>query len=285
MMQEHTFLFDIVADLNAIWGEDSQRKTWEVLGKDNPSEGQRRAIVGARLEQYRARLDAYTPAQLHLNAKIRASELEQLYQQAAAHLSDLNADGLPLFRENMIRTLWDLTIGYAAASVIAYYQQGIPLNLPASIRAEGKALAASAAAQGLTDTDTFLGILNASTGQQGGRSQGQPQQRPKDAILNNATAVSLLKKMQDAGKLDAAYQWRDTDNEGKPVRHTNYEKATFAVFIDNKTSIPEWDKAFCGLWGLPHRTLSKAYADLATKGDKTQKKYLQMLAIFDTPTK
>ncbi len=191
----------------------------------------------------------------------------------------------------MIHTLRDLTIGYAAASVIAYYQQGISLNLPASIRAEGKALAASAAAQGLTDADTFLGILNASTDQQGGRSQGQPQPRPKDAILNNATAVSLLKIMERAGKLDAAYQWRDTDNEGKPKRHTNYEKAQFAFYIagrclskDNTQQIPEWDKAFCDLWGLPHRILSKAYADLGTKGEKTQGRYHKMLAIFDTPT-
>lgn len=288
-MTEHSFLWDIVADLNAIWGDDSQRKTWTILGQNpatgNVYESQRKAIVKARLAQYRAGLDASTPAQLHINAIIRASELEQLYQRATRHLSDLNEDGLWKFRENMIRTLWDLTIGYASASVIAYYQQGINLSLPASIRAESKALADSAVMQGLTDADTFLGILNASTNQQGGRGQGQPQQRPKDAILNNATAVSLMKKMQDAGKLDAAYQWRDTDNEGKRIRHTNYERATFAVFIDNKSNIPEWDKAFCDLWGLRHRTLSKAYADLSTKGVNTQKKYLQMLAIFDTPTK
>ena len=77
-----------------------------------------------------------------------------------------------------------------------------------------------------------------------GRSQGQPQPRPKDAILNNPTAVSLLKMMQDAGLLDAAYQWRDTDNEGNPQRHTGYEKALFACYIDNKAVIPRWDKAF-----------------------------------------
>lgn len=291
MMQEHTFLWDIVADLNAIWGEDCQRKTWAVLGEGNPYESQRRAIVRERLERYRATLAASTPAQLHLNAKLRASELEQLYQQATAFWPSLNTFDLLDFHRNMIHTLRDLTIGYAAASVIAYYQQGISLNLPASIRAEGKALAASAAAQGLTDADTFLGILNASTDQQGGRSQGQPQPRPKDAILNNATAVSLLKIMERAGKLDAAYQWRDTDNEGKPKRHTNYEKAQFAFYIagrclskDNTQQIPEWDKAFCDLWGLPHRILSKAYADLGTKGEKTQGRYHKMLAIFDTPT-
>ena len=286
-MPEHSFLWDIVTDLNAIWGEDSQRKTWAILGQ-NPSSGnvyesQRRAIVRARQEQYRARLDAATPAQLHLNAKIRAEELEQLYLQATAHLSGLNEDGLPLFRENMIRTLWDLTIGYCAASVITYYQQGIKLSLPASIRAEDNALAASAVSQGLTDVDTFLGILAASTDQQGGRNQGQPQPRPKDVILNNPTAVSLLKKMQNAGLLDANYQWRNTDNEGRPIRHTDYAKALFACYIDNKAGIPEWDKAFSNLWGLKHRTLTRRYSAFPTLTGRTQKKYMQMLLIFDTP--
>ena len=293
MMQEHSFLWDIVADLGAVWGEDCQRKTWSTLGQSstgNVYESQRRAIVRERLEQYRTRLDASTPAQLHLNATLRANELGQLYQQSERYWPDLNADVLPLFTENMIRTLRDLTIGYAAASVIAYYQQGISLNLPASIRAKSDALAASADAQGLTDAGTFLGILNATTN--GGRSQGDPQPRPKDAILNNTTAVSLLKIMQGAGLLDATYQWRHTNEQGKAIRHTSYEKAQFAFHIysrclnnDNTPQIPEWDKAFCDLWGLQHRTLSKAYADLATKGEKTQKRYAQMLTIFDTPTK
>lgn len=83
--------------------------------------------------------------------------------------------------------------------------------------------------------------------------------------------------MKDAGKLDAAYQWIGT--------HTNYEKAVFACYIDNKATITEWDKAFCDLWGLKHRTLSKAYSDLTTKSEKTQSKYNEMLVIFDTPTK
>ena len=288
-MPEHTFLWDIVADLGAVWGEDNQRRTWKILGQTstgNVYESQRRAIVRAKLEQYRAGLDAATLAQLSLNAKIRASELGQLFQYTAEYWPDLNADELPKFSENMIRTLRDLTLGYAAASVIAYYQRGIRLILPANFRAEGEALAASAFAQGLVDTETFRGILNAST--EGG--QNQSQLRPKDAILNNSTAVALLNTMQEAGMLDVAFQWRHTDEQGKTIRHTNRKKALFAFYIYNRClnkdktpQLPEWDKAFCDLWGLKHRTLSKANDDLSHATDRTKEKYAQMLSIFNTP--
>lgn len=258
MMQDYSFLWDIVSDLGEIWGEDSQRKTWSILGQTsmgNVNESQRRVIVRARLEQYRTRLEASTPTQLLLNAKIRASELGQLYQQSVEYWPSLNADGLPLFTENMIRTLRDLTIGYAAASVIAYYLKGLSLNLPDSIRADGDALATSAVAQGLTDKDSFLGILNASTNER--RNQGQPQQKrwTKDVILNNPTAVSLLKKMQDAGLLDADYQWN-----GAP---TKYEMGAFAKEIADEARIGRyWASTFADLWpSIEARQLSRGKSE------------------------
>jgi hypothetical protein len=214
-------------------------------------ESQRRAIVRERLEQYRTRLDASTPAQLHLNAKLRANELGQLYQLSADHWPSLNANGLPLFTENMIRTLRDLTIGYAAASVIAYCQQGISLKLPASIRAEENALAASAVAQGLTDADTFLGILHAPT--QGGRSQGQPQPRPKEELLKNTKVVAKLEILVDAGFCNSEYGWIA---EG----HTNFQRAMAAYLIGIKSGIDGYYAAFEDLWGCKYLSSDKTKA-------------------------
>lgn len=247
MMDEHKFAWEIVSDLNAIWGEDCQRKTWAVLGEGNPYEGQRKAIVRERLERYQATLAGCAPASLHLTANLRASELGQLYQQAAEFWPSLETSDLSDFHRNMIRTLRDLTIGYAAASVIAYYQQGINLNLPANIRAEEDALAASAVLQGLTDADTFQSILHAST--QGGRSQGRPQPKPKDVVLNNPTAVALLEKMKEAGLLDANYQWITTYENGRPIRITHYRKAAYADYISRKVGLgKKWTSVFANLW-------------------------------------
>ena len=251
MMQEHTFLWDIVADLNAIWGEDCQRKTWAILGEGNPYESQRRAIVRERLERYRATLAASTPASLHLNANLRASELGQLYQQAAEFCPSLNTSELSDFHRNMINTLRDLTIGYAAASVIAYHQQGIELNLPVSIQAEEDALASSAAAQGLTDADTFLGILHAPT--KGGRSLGQPQPRPKEALLKNEKVVAKLKILVDAGFCNSEYGWIA---EG----HTNFQRAMAAYLIGIKSGIDGYYAAFEDLWGCKYLSSDKAKA-------------------------
>lgn len=245
-MQEHTFLFDIVADLNNDWRIDETCKTWTILGQ-NPATGnvykeQRRAIVRKRLAQYRDTLAASTPAQLRLNAKLLANELEQLYQQAAAHLTDLNADGLPLFHANMVRTLWDLTIGYAAASVIAYCQQDISLNLPASIRAEGKALAASAAAQGLTDADTFLGILNASTSTAGGRSKGQPQQKKSYNLIADYPGAEAYLKRLVPDYLNDDYSLQSTTNKA--------DASIIAYTIACELSITTVWKYFEALWGV-----------------------------------
>ena len=103
MMEEHRFAWEIVSDLNAIWGEDSQRKTWPTLGEGNPNESQRRAIVRERLERYRATLAASTPAGLHLNANLRASELSQLYQQAAEFWPSLNTFDFAKINYNRFR--------------------------------------------------------------------------------------------------------------------------------------------------------------------------------------
>lgn len=251
MMDEHKFAWEIVSDLTAIWGEDCQRKTWAVLGEGNPYEGQRRAIVRERLERYQATLAGSTPASLHLTANLRASELGQLYQQAAEFWPSLETSDLSDFHRNMIRTLRDLTIGYAAASVIAYYQQGINLNLPASIRAEEDALAASAVLQGLTDADTFQGILHAST--QVGRSQGQPQPRPKDAILNNAKAVAKLKMLVEAGFCNSEDGWIKKG-------HTNFQRAMAAYLIGIKSGIDGYYAAFEDLWGCKYLSSDKAKA-------------------------
>ena len=251
MMEEHRFAWEIVSDLNAIWGDYEQRKTWPVLGEGNPYESQRQSIVKEKLEEYRTTLAASTPASLRLKAKLRADELGQLFRQSVEHGPTLGEK----FSENMIRTLRDLTIGYAAASVITYYQQGVTLQLPESICAKVDALAASAVWQGLTDADTFRGILSAST--QGGRSQGQPQQKrwTKDVILNNPTAVSLLKKMQDAGLLDADYQWN--------VAPTKYEMGAFAKEIADVARIGRyWASTFADLWpGIEARQLSRGKSE------------------------
>jgi len=247
MMDEHKFAWEIVSDLNAIWGDDEQRKTWAVLGEGNPYESQRRTIVMERLEEYRTTLVASTPASLRLKAKLRADELGQLYQQSAEHRPTLGEK----YQENMIRTLRDLTIGYAAASVIAYNQQGVTLQLPESICAEVDALAASAVAQGLTDADTFQGILHASM--QGGQSQGQPQQRPKDAILNNAKVVAKLKILVEAGFCNSEYGWITNG-------HTNFQRAMAAYLIGIKSGIEGYYAAFEDLWGCKYLSSDKAKA-------------------------
>ena len=94
---------------------------------------------------------------------------------------------------------------------------------------------------GIFHSPTIAQLLAAST--QGGRSQGESQQRPKDAILNNATAVSLLKKMQDADKLDAFYQWKGTP--------THYEIAAYAKLIADEVGIGRtWASKFADLWPI-----------------------------------
>lgn len=250
MMDEHKFAWEIVSDLNAIWGDDEQRKTWAVLGEGNPYESQRRTIVMERLEEYRTTLAASTPASLRLKAKLRADELGQLYQQSAEHRPTLGEK----YQENMIRTLRDLTIGYAAASVIAYNLQGVPLQLPESICAEVDALAASAVAQGLTDADTFRGILHASTSTPERRSQGQPKPRPKDAILNNAKAVAKLNALVEAGFCNNEYGWIKKG-------HTNYQRAMAAYYIGIKSRIVGFYAAFEDLWGCRYLSSDKTKAE------------------------
>lgn len=110
------------------------------------------------------------------------------------------------------------------------------------------------------------------------------QATPKDVILNNSTAISLMDKMREVGLLDGSYQWR-TISDGRPQKHTNYEKAVYAYFIYNRCypTIKDWDLAFCDLWRLAHRTLSKSLNELNNYPERREK-YNALLSVFDDNT-
>lgn len=268
MMDEHKFAWEIVSDLNAIWGDDEQRKTWAVLGEGNPYESQRRTIVMERLEEYRTTLAASTPASLRLKAKLRADELGQLYQQSAEHRPTLGEK----YQENMIRTLRDLTIGYAAASVIAYNQQGVPLQLPESICAEVDALAASAVAQGLTDADTFRGILNTST--RGGRSQGdyQPSKKEYNLLSDHPNVTHFFDRLVPK-YLNEDYSLKEET--------TDADASVIADVIATEVGTNTGFRYFESFWGMEKDTLKNAKAGVIKRKNHGKTESLLRLLLGD----
>ena len=299
MIQELEYLREIERNLCGPLGFISEKtantpsQVWRDLFSENRWETDFKRFLAGKLAEYRNTLANMQPFDLHALNRLRTQELLGHYQMMQGVCSNVSAPAHRVDEIRFIQAFQVLTLGYISATAWEYMKPGRGMDANgflAPFLAAGLTideLTQSAERQGLTDADTYRQLLGAST-----PNRGQPQPMPKDAILNNPTAVSLLTIMQGAGLLDATYQWRHTNEQGQPIRHTNYKKAQFAFHIysrclnnDNTPQIPEWDKAFCDLWGLQHRTLSKAYADLATIGEKTQKRYAQMLTIFDTPTK
>lgn len=293
MIQELAYLREIERSLCGPLGFISEStantpsQVWRDLFSENRWETDFQRFLAGKLAEYRNTLATMQSFDLHALNRLRIQELLGHYQRMQGVCSNVSTPTHRVDEIRFIQAFQVLTLGYISTTAWEYMKPGRGMDANgflAPFLAAGLTideLAQSAERQGLTDAETYRQLLGAST-----PKQGQPQPTPKDAILNNTTAVSLLKKMQEAGLLDAAYQWMNTNQLGEKVTHTNYEKAVFAWFIGSKATITEWDKAFCDLWGLPHRKLSKAYHTLGTTiNAKTQRKYQQMLEIFDNPTK
>jgi len=292
MIQDFSYLREIERSLCGPLGFISERnantpsQVWRDLFSENRWETDFKAFLGRKLAEYRNTLVTMQPFDLHALNRARGQELLQHYQRMQGVCSKVSAPVRQVDELRFIQAFQVLTLGYIAATAWEYLKPAREMDangflapfLSAGLTIEE--VARSAETQGITDADTFLQLLSGPAGKR--RGQAQPQ--PKDTILNNPSAVALLDKMKDAGKLGVSYQWRYTDNEGQPVTHTNYEKAVFANLIAIKANVAEWDKAFCDLWGLTHRTLSKALDALDKKTEKTKRKYSVMLSIFDNPT-
>lgn len=292
MIQDFSYLREIERSLCNPLGFISERtantpsQVWRDLFSENRWESDFKAFLAGKLAEYRNALVTMQLFDLHAINRLRGQELLQHFQRMQGVCSKVSAPVLQADELRFIQAFQVLTLGYISATAWEYMKPAREMDankflapfLSAGLTIEE--VAKSVETQGLTDADTFLQLLSGPIGKH--RKQAKPQ--PKDTILNNHTAVALLDKMKDAGKLGVSYQWRYTDNQGQPVSHTNYERATFANYITIKAEIAEWDKAFCDLWGLPHRTLSKALDALDKKTEKTKRKYSVMLSIFDNPT-
>lgn len=257
-MQVFSILADIETDLGNMFGIAA--KTGHIFTNSKPY----REIISPMLDEYRKRLKTATPAELQRTAKLRAQELAYHYQQGKQWLG--KASNRETQDRKRIAALCDLSIGFIAASVVEYSSRRIKGFIEAftpSLQQEDlERLAASAESQGITDAATFR--------EQYIKAPALAPS-PKEAILHNAQALALLKKMQDAGMLDARYQW----NKG----YTIYAQATFANYISMKADIQNWDAAFTNLWGKKHGTFSKAVDALKYKTTRT--KYQNMLSVFD----
>lgn len=269
-MQEFSFLQDIEFDLEG--NPFAVRARTEAVF-NQPY----KAIIDTRLAEYRNQLAATPSAVLQRTARIRASELSGHYAAALRHEQAQGSKDAA--DRKRIAALSALSAGFIAASIVEYTDRKISGFIEAftpSIQQEDiERIAASAESQGITDAATFRELFNAL--EKVGKIQDKPVLRPKDAILNNGTAVAMLNKMRDLGMLDATYQWRDTDNQGKRIRHTQFEKAVFADAIGKKASIIDWDKAFSDLWGLKHRILTRRFSDLNNLSETKRLEYIRMV--------
>ena len=291
MINEFAYLGEIARKFSGLLGFISERtantytQVWRDLCIENRWESDFKKFMAEKLTDYRNDLESMTLFDLRAQNKIRGQELLSHYKRMLEVYSNMSRFEQHSFEELRFANAFQvLTLGYISATAWEYMKPDRSMDVNgflASFLSAGlkiEEVAQSVEQQGVTDSETFLQLLSDRVGSH--ITPNQP--RPKDAILNNSIAVSLLDRMKDAGLLDYAYQWRTTDKIGNTIKHTKYEMATFAVHIDSKAKVTKWDKAFCDLWGLPHRTLSKAYADLSNKSDKTQEKYNGLLSIFDS---
>jgi hypothetical protein len=289
MINEFVYLGEIARKFSGFLGFISERtanthtQVWRDLCIDNRWESDFKKFLAEKLKEYRDVLESMSLFDLRAQNKIREQELLNHFKRMLEVYSNMSRFEQHSFEELRFANAFQvLTLGYISATAWEYMKpdRSMDVNgfltpfLSAGLKIEE--VAQSVEHQGVTDSETFLQLLSDRAG--GHRT---PQPRPKDAILNNSIAVSLLDIMKDAGLLDYAYQWSTSDQFGKPIKNTNYKKATFAVYIANKADLAEWDKVFCDLWGLPHRTLSKAYDALGNKTPKTQNMYANMLSFFD----
>lgn len=236
-MQEFSFLEAVEFDLGS--------NPFAVRSKtDSVFNQPYKAIVDIRLAEYRTQLAATASAVLQRTARIRASELSGHYATALRYEQmQGNKDATDRKR---IAALCALSAGFIAASIVEYTDRKITGFLEAftpSLQQEDiERLAASAESQGITDAVTF-------------REQYIKAPAlvisPKEAIFQNARAVAMLKKMQDAGMLDAEFQWRG--------RATNYKKAAYANHIAGMAHLGRcWPKLFADLWpDISPRQLSR----------------------------
>lgn len=290
MINEFAYLREIARKFSGFLGFISERtsnthtQVWRDLCIDNRWESDYAEFLAEKLKEYRNALEAMSQSDLRLQNKLRRQELLHLFKKKQAVYSNMSRFELHSFEELRFADAFQvLTLGYISATASEYMKPDRKMDvngfldpfLSAGLKIEE--VAQSAERQGATDSETFLHLFSDRA-----RSHGTPDRpRPQDAILNNSTAVLLLDRMKDAGMLDNAYQWSTSDQLGRPIKNTNYKKATFAVYIANKAGLAEWDKTFCDLWGLPHRTLSRAYDALGNKTAKTQNEYANMLSFFD----
>lgn len=236
-MQEFSFLKDIEFDLGS--------NPFAVRPRtDSVFNQPYKAIVDIRLDEYRTQLASTASAVLQRTARIRASELSGHYATAQRYEQmQGNKDATDRKR---IAALCALSAGFIAASIVEYTDRKISGFIEAftpSLQQEDvERLAASAEAQGITDAATFR--------EQYLKAPGIVLS-PKETIFQNARAVAMLKKMQDAGMLDAEFQWRG--------RATNYKKAAYANHIAGMAHLGRcWPKLFADLWpDISPRQLSR----------------------------
>lgn len=250
MIQDFAYLIKIEEKLCGPLGFIQERpldphtQVWCDLVSDNPFERDYRAFLAGKLAEYRNTLSAMQSFDLHALNRVRTKELLSHLQRAQQVRSNLSRPGISTAETRFIQALQVLTIGYISATAWEYVKPGRDMDasgflapfLSAGLSIEE--LAQSAEQQGITDSGTFLQFISGPAGQD---AHDKPQ--PKDTILNNPTAVSLLMKMQDAGLLDATYQWIGTT--------THYEIAAYAKLIAGAAGIGRrWASTFADLWPI-----------------------------------
>lgn len=251
MVQELAYIREIENKLCGPLGFISERpldphtQVWCDLVSNNPFERDFKAFIAGKLAEYRNTLSAMQSFDLHALNGVRTNELLAHFQRAQGVRSNLSRPGGCSTAEiRFIQAFYTLTIGYIAATAWEYIRPGRNIDANkflAPFLSAGlsiKEVAQSAEQQGITDADTFLQFIS---GPAGHDAATKPQ--PKDAILNNPTAVVLLDRMKDADKLDAAYQWK-----GNP---SHYEIAAYAKLIAEHAGIGrKWASTLASLWPI-----------------------------------
>lgn len=250
MIQEFEYLREIERSLYGGLGFIPERETdtthsriWCDLYGNNRYESDLDRFLATKIAEYRNTIAAMDRNDLRAQNGLRGKELQHFFQIVQRERSQSCS---PVYRkdERHFKTAFQvLTLGFISATAWEYMkpERSMDVNgflapfLSAGLKIEE--VAQSVERQGVTDSETFLQLISDRVG-----SHATPSRpHPKDAIINNSIAVSLLNKMKDVGLLDAAYQWI-----GSP---SHYEMAAFAKLIAEHARIGRmWASSFADLW-------------------------------------
>lgn len=280
MIQELAYLREIERSLCGPLGFISEStanapsQVWRDLFSENRWETDFQRFLAGKLAEYRNTLATMQSFDLHALNRLRIQELLGHYQRMQGVCSNVSAPTHRVDEIRFIQAFQVLTLGYISTTAWEYIKPGRGMDANgflAPFLAAGLTideLAQSAERQGLTDAETYRQLLGAST-----PKQGQPQPRPKDAILNNKKAVSKLKILVNAGFCNSQYGWI---SEG----HTNFQRAMAAYLIGLSCGIDGYYSAFEDLWGCKYLSSDKAKAT-QLQAQKAKEKVNQICKLLD----